>query len=208
MSDAGARTLIDRGGTFTDVVQIAADGQVHVRKIPSDQAIIGELTEGALTFGTIVATNALLERAGVETLLIVTSGFEDLIYIGDMTRPDLFDASRSHPAPLCERVVGITGRVTPNGAEVAPLELPQRIDLEDVQAVAVALVHAPPAHERAIERWLKCQRPDLYVALSHRIDPEVGYLARIHTTLVVSGRDPVLPRMSSVRGRTSIGGGA
>ena len=41
--------------------------------------------------GTTVATNALLERKGERTALLVTSGFKDLLYIGNQARPSIFD---------------------------------------------------------------------------------------------------------------------
>jgi N-methylhydantoinase A/oxoprolinase/acetone carboxylase beta subunit len=70
------RTFVDRGGTFTDVVHIAASGAVQIEKIPSDEAVVGKLAKGALVFGTTVATNALLEGKGAPCLLIVSEGFE------------------------------------------------------------------------------------------------------------------------------------
>jgi 5-oxoprolinase (ATP-hydrolysing) len=188
------RTFVDRGGTFTDVVVLPDGGPARVRKVPSDRARIGALAEGALTFGTTVATNALLEGAGVPTLLLVTAGFEDLPRIGAMARPDLFDPAAVAPTPPHVRVVGVRGRIGPDGAEVAPLVLPDDLDLDGVAAVAIALLHAPanPAHERALEAWLRGRAPDLHVAASHAIDPEVGYLDRIHTTAVDAAITPIL----------------
>ena len=72
-------TFIDRGGTFTDVVRCDPSGHWTLEKVPSDQAIIGNIASENLVFGTTVATNARLERAGVTTLLWVTEGFEDLV---------------------------------------------------------------------------------------------------------------------------------
>ena len=105
------RTCVDRGGTFTDVVHVAEDGSLSVAKVPSDAAVVGELARGPLTFGTTVATNALLERTGVRTALLVTRGFRDLIRIGDMTRPALFDPDAAWPEPLCSAVFEVDGRL-------------------------------------------------------------------------------------------------
>ena len=118
------KTWVDRGGTFTDVVQQHADGSVTFRKVPSDRAVVGDLAQGELTFGTTVATNALLEREVAPVLLIVTQGFEDLVAIGDMTRPSLFEPDAAWPEPLCARVLGVEGRLDPQGEEVEPLILP------------------------------------------------------------------------------------
>src|SRR5690606_21150772 len=115
----------------------------------SDRAVVGELARGALTFGTTVATNALLERRVAPTLLVVTAGFEDLVRIGDATRPELFDPEARWPEPVCRRVVGIEGRLDAEGNEIAPLALPDALPLDGIEAVAVVLLHAPrnPAHE-------------------------------------------------------------
>jgi 5-oxoprolinase (ATP-hydrolysing) len=177
-------------------VEQHSDGTVTVRKVPSDVAIVGQLAKGDLTFGTTVATNALLEGKGVPTLLVVTRGFGDLPWIGDGTRPRLFDADVRWPAPLCTKVVEVGGRIGADGAVV--LALPEEdlaalagLDLSDVASVAVVLVHSPlnPAHEQAVAR---CFAGRLPVSLGHRVSPEVGYLARIETALVDAAITPVL----------------
>ena len=94
------RTFVDRGGTFTDVVSVDSRGVARLKKIRSDRAVVGDLATGQLCFGTTVATNALLERTGVRTLLLVSRGFRDLLAIGDMTRPELFDADVRRPPTL------------------------------------------------------------------------------------------------------------
>ncbi|HMV68433.1 MAG TPA: hydantoinase/oxoprolinase N-terminal domain-containing protein, partial [Myxococcota bacterium] len=104
------RTHVDRGGTFTDVVRVH-DDRVEVLKVPSDRAVVGELARGELTFGTTVATNALLERRGARTLLLVTRGFGDLLRLRHMARPSLFDPDAAWPPPLAQRVVEVGGRV-------------------------------------------------------------------------------------------------
>ena len=103
---------IDRGGTFTDIVGCAPDGALHTHKLLSenptqypDAAVEGirrllRLAPGELIttervasvkMGTTVATNALLERKGERTLLVITSGFRDALRIATQARPRLFD---------------------------------------------------------------------------------------------------------------------
>ncbi|MGB0440342.1 MAG: hydantoinase/oxoprolinase N-terminal domain-containing protein, partial [Paracoccaceae bacterium] len=103
---------IDRGGTFTDIVCQDPDGSLRTRKLLSehpgrykDAAIQGirdllglahdapipRGQVGAVKMGTTVATNALLERKGDRTLLLITHGFGDLLRIGTQARPTLFD---------------------------------------------------------------------------------------------------------------------
>ena len=183
------RTFVDRGGTFTDVVVLDDDGSVSISKVPSDRAVVGELAQGELVFGTTVATNALLQRRGVRTLLVVTEGFGDLIHIGDMTRPSLFEAEVGWERPICDAVVEVSGRIASDGTVLEPLGLVD-IDTEGFEAVAVCLVnaHANPEHELALERHLD----GVHVALGHRVCPEVGYLARMETTLIDASITPVL----------------
>lgn len=182
-----ARTFVDRGGSFTDVV--VADAAVRLRKLPSDRAIAGELAEGPLTLGTTLATNALLEGRGVPTLLLVNEGFEDLLLLGDMSRRALFDPDAAWPVPAA-RVVGVRGRIDHRGVEIEPLRLPE-LDLAGIEAVAIALLFSPlnPAHERALAAALP---PGLFCALGHRASPELGYLARVETTWLDAAITPVL----------------
>ncbi|MCB9684339.1 MAG: hydantoinase B/oxoprolinase family protein [Alphaproteobacteria bacterium] len=187
-------TCVDRGGTFTDVVEIEPDGRCRIRKVRSDRAVVGELARGALRFGTTVATNALLERRIAPTLLVVTRGFADLPWIGDMTRPSLFRPEETRPPPLCTRVLEVDGRWGPDGVEFEPLVLPDAVDLDGIEAAAVVLLHGPrrPEHERAVADRLRALGLRGPVALGHEVCPELGYLARIETTLVQASVEPVL----------------
>lgn len=189
-------TCVDRGGTFTDVVIFRDTGPPEVRKVPSDRAVVGELAVGDLRFGTTVATNALLERTGVRVLLLTTAGLGDLAALGDMTRPALFDPDAGRPPPLLHRVQQVTERMAADGTVAEPMQVPTRFQVAEVQAVAVVLRHsvANPAHERALAEAVRAAHPDLYVTMSHQVDPEVGLLPRLHTTLVDASITPVLRR--------------
>ncbi len=174
------------------MVVVTGDGHVRCTKVPSDRAVVGVLAgDTRLTFGTTVATNALLERRVARTLLLVTEGFEDLPWVGDMRRPDLFDADSRWPEPLLTRVVGVGGRMSAAGEEVEPLRIPQLL-LDDVDSVAIALLHGPtnPAHELALAAL--CRAAGKHVAVGHRCVPELGYLARIETTVVDAAVTPIL----------------
>jgi 5-oxoprolinase (ATP-hydrolysing) len=188
------RTFVDRGGTFTDVLTWLDDGQVHIRKVPSDRAVVGELAEGELIFGTTVATNALLERTGARTLLLVTRGFADLIHIGDGSRPALFRPEAEWPAPLCDRVCEVDGRLAADGTPLTPLAWPAELDFDDVDSVAIVLLHSGlnPTHELELATLIRARRPELFISLGHQVSPEVGYLARIETTLVDAAITPAL----------------
>ncbi|MEC7242290.1 MAG: hydantoinase B/oxoprolinase family protein [Myxococcota bacterium] len=195
-SPKATRTFVDRGGTFTDVVRFLPDGRVAVEKHRSDQAVVGRLAEGELVFGTTVATNALLEGTGVPCLLIVSQGFRDLVHIGDMTRPSLFDALECWPDPLCLEVWEIPGRMSVEGTELealpdASLQALRGADYSRFEAVAVALLHSNrnPEHEQKVA---SCLSGSLHVALGHQLSPAVDYLARIETTVLDAAISPIL----------------
>ena len=133
------RFWIDRGGTFTDVVARTPEGQLKVHKLLSenpsryaDAAVhaIGALmaesgAPGAvrdLKMGTTVATNALLERQGEPTLLVVNRGYADALKIGYQNRPDLFALNISRPPPLYAEVLEADGRIDAAGRELAPVD--------------------------------------------------------------------------------------
>lgn len=187
-------TYADRGGTFTDVVVVDDLGAASVRKLPSDRAVLGDLAEGRLVFGTTVATNAVLTGNTVPVLLIVAEGLADLPRIGDMTRPALFDPDEAPRPPLWTRIVAVRGRLDARGVEVEPLILPPAWPLDGIAAVAIALPHSGrnPAHEQAVAAAVLAERPDLYVSMGHRLAPGVGLLARIETALLDAAVTPVL----------------
>ena len=124
---------IDRGGTFTDVLGRSPEGKLTALKLLSESPDYADAaSEGvrrlaagapvsAVKMGTTVATNALLERKGERTLFLVTAGFEDLLVIGDQTRPDIFALDLRRPAPLYDRVVGVKERLDPEGQVLTPL---------------------------------------------------------------------------------------
>src|SRR5476649_2098799 len=128
---------IDRGGTFTDVVGRRPDGSLTAHKLLSenpeayaDAAVQGirDLLGlksgepippgrvGAVKMGTTVATNALLERKGDRTLLLITKGFRDALKIGYQARPKIFACQIIKPDLVYERVVEVDERVRADGA--------------------------------------------------------------------------------------------
>ena len=129
---------IDRGGTFTDIVACTPDGRILSSKLLSDnpEHYPDATVEGirrmldlkpddpipaekvaSVKLGTTVATNALLERKGERTVLVITRGLADALKIGTQQRPRLFDLKIVLPEPLYERVVEIDGRFSAEGEE-------------------------------------------------------------------------------------------
>ena len=203
-----ARLAIDIGGTFTDVV-LDHDGATHSIKVlttpanPADGFMIGvrELlaTTGTepgevslIIHGTTLATNALIERKGARTALIVTEGHRDSLEIGTESRFDQYDISADRLAPLVPRELRlpVRERVDFRGQVLTPLDegsLDKAIGVlerEGVQSVAVGLLHAyaNPAHEQRIAEVIGRRLPKVALSLGSEVCPEIREYERQSTT--------------------------
>ncbi|MFI6558468.1 hydantoinase B/oxoprolinase family protein [Streptomyces griseus] len=213
---------IDRGGTFTDVVGRRPDGRLITRKLLShdpdrydDAAVAGirlllGLNPGepvpadrvaAVRMGTTVATNALLERRGEPTVLLITEGFRDALRIAYQNRPRLFDRHIVLPESVHERVIEVPERVDAHGRTVRSLELdPVREQLraahaDGLRSAAVVLMHGyrHPAHERAVAEAAR-EAGFTQVSSSHEVSPLIRLVPRGDTTVVDAYLSPVLRR--------------
>jgi 5-oxoprolinase (ATP-hydrolysing) len=213
---------IDRGGTFTDVVAVRPNGEIETLKLLSedpdryDDAAAEALArllrrwqrEGhavapleAIKMGTTVATNALLERKGAPTALIVTRGFADCIAIGYQNRPDIFALNIRKPPVLYSRVIEIEERIGADGKVLAGLDesslrnVLQQCVADGIESVAICLMHGYkyPAHEKrvaAIARGVGFE----HVSVSQEIEPVIKFISRAETTLADAYLTPVLNR--------------
>ncbi|HET8974275.1 MAG TPA: hydantoinase B/oxoprolinase family protein [Pseudolabrys sp.] len=213
---------IDRGGTFTDVVGRRPDGSLVAHKLLSenpeaysDAAVQGirDLLGlkpgeaipagrvGAVKMGTTVATNALLERKGERTALLITRGFRDALKIGYQARPKIFARHIIKPDMLYERVVEIDERVRADGAvEREPDLTAVRADLNAVMAdgiktVAIVFMHAYryPDHERKVAALAR-DMGFAQVSVSHEVSPLIKLVGRGDTTVVDAYLSPILRR--------------
>ncbi|HEY7247609.1 MAG TPA: hydantoinase B/oxoprolinase family protein [Xanthobacteraceae bacterium] len=211
---------IDRGGTFTDVIGRRPDNTLIAHKLLSehprayqDAAVQGirdllgvapgepipEGAVGSVKMGTTVATNALLQRNGERTLLLITKGFRDALKIGYQARPRIFARHIVKPEMLYERVVEVDERVRADGTveqapELGPLRDALSAALTDgLSAVAIVLMHAYryPEHERevaALARELGFPQ----VSVSHEISPLIKLVGRGDTTVVDAYLSPII----------------
>ncbi len=214
-SGSGWRFWIDRGGTFTDCIGRDPQGRVHVVKLLSSDAAplrgirrLLKLSDDApipggssVRMGTTLATNALLERAGAATGLVISRGFGDLLEIGDQARPELFALAIRKQAPLTREVLEVDARVTPTGELLArPDAGALRQGLLDmlsrgVQSLAVAVLHAYTPAGAALERELGALATALgfsHVTLSHEVADGQGLLARVETAVTDAYLTPPL----------------
>ena len=193
---------IDRGGTFTDIVAQRPEGDLVVHKLLSEnprryrdaplQGIRDLLGIGAdepipaeqiaaVKMGTTVATNALLERHGEPTLLVITAGFKDALRIGYQNRPDIFARHIQLPEMLYRQVIEVKERLSAQGEVLIPLgaeeeerllEELRRAHGQGLRACAVVLMHGYryPDHEQrvaALARRAGFQQ----VSISHQVSP-------------------------------------
>jgi 5-oxoprolinase (ATP-hydrolysing) len=218
----GWQFWIDRGGTFTDIVARAPDGTLSTHKLLSqnpgryrDAAIAGIKTVlsmplearippgvvEAVKMGTTVATNALLERQGERTLLVVNRGFADALRIGNQTRPRLFDLDIRLPSMLYERVVEIGGRVGIDGSEIETLDEAgagqafTEARAAGISACAIVLMHAWkfPKHERRLAALARAVG-FTQVSASHQVSALLRLIPRGDTTVVDAYLSPILRR--------------
>ncbi len=212
---AGWHFWIDRGGTFTDVVARGPDGREAVRKLLSEnpgryadaaveaiRAILAEhgATEiASIRMGTTVATNALLERKGAPTVLVVTEGFGDLLEIGNQARPDIFALNIVKPEQLQAWVIEARERVTAEGEVLTPLDETRiKVDLQaardaGIKSCAVSCLHgwAYPAHERRIAAIAR-EVGFADVSVSSEVSGLTRYVSRTDTTVADAYLTPVL----------------
>ena len=155
----------------------------------------------AVKMGTTVATNALLERKGERTLLVVNRGFADALRIGNQARPRLFDLALTLPTMLYESVLEITGRVGVDGEEIERLdEAAARHELaaahaEGITACAIVLMHAwkYPEHEQRLAAIAR-EAGFTQVSASHAVSPLLRLVPRGDTTVVDAYLSPILRR--------------
>jgi len=148
-----------------------------------------------MRLGTTKGTNALLERKGAKTLLVVTKGFKDLLYIGNQQRPSLFQLDIPQPRVLYSDVIEIEERLDHNGNMIEELNLPtcDFIASHDFESVAISLLHSyrNNAHESAVVSAFK-QNGANYVSASVNLFPFSHYLRRTQTVVVNAYLEPVL----------------
>ncbi len=217
----GWQFWIDRGGTFTDIVARRPDGQLVIHKllsenperytdapvqgirdilgIPVDAPIPSEQIT-VLKMGTTVATNALLERKGDRTVLVITKGFQDALRIGYQNRPDIFARQIVLPEILYERVVEVEERYTAQGEELIPVDINVRSALQaayddGICSCAIVLMHAYryPDHEKEVTRIAK-NIGFTQVSVSHQVSPLMKLVSRGDTTVVDAYLSPILRR--------------
>jgi len=213
---------IDRGGTFTDIVARQPNGDLLTHKLLSENPeqyqdaaikgirhLLGLKKEeplpshkiSAVKMGTTVATNALLERQGEDTLLLITKGFADALRIGYQTRPDLFALDITLAEMLYKKVIEVNERLNAQGDTLIELDIEKTsADLqntydEGLRSIAIVLMHSYryPQHEQQLYEIAKTIG-FTQISVSHKISPLMKLVSRGDTTVVDAYLSPILRR--------------
>lgn len=206
-----ARLSVDIGGTFTDLVLLRSDGVMFVAKVSStpnapEEAVITGMTEvltaAAITawsltevlHGTTVGSNTLLQKQGAHCGLITTKGFRDVLEIGRLRTPGMFDLTWDKPEPLIARRYRceVDERVLADGKVLRPLDVGDVLRAgaflagEGIESVAICFLNSykNPAHERAATDAFAAAFPRIAVTASVDVLPETGEYERTSTVAV------------------------
>src|SRR4051812_41071113 len=218
------RIGIDTGGTFTDVVAVdEISGELAVTKTPStptDPAVgfmsavhkvLADLDLGgdsvtAVSHGTTVATNKLLEGKVENLGFITTEGYGFMLEIARQSVPDGYGNSYFWVKPdrivPAHRVKTVGGRLAVEGSEIRPFAHQRAVDVarwfrdQGINTIGVCFLHSyvDDSHERAMRDVLAREHPDAVVSISSEVLREYREYERSVTTLVDAAVKPNIRR--------------
>ncbi len=215
-----ARLAVDIGGTFTDIaLEIGAqrittkvlttsrapeDGVLAGIAKVLDEGGIGAADVGIIIHGTTLATNALIERKGAKTALVVTEGFRDSVEMAYENRFEQYDVNVDRPRPLVPRYLRlpVRERLTAAGEALVPLDEQSVRDLAPIlrenaiESIALGLIHsyANPTHEQRVAEILREELPGVPISLSSEVCPEIREYERQSTTCANAYVQPLIGR--------------
>jgi N-methylhydantoinase A len=201
-----ARLAADIGGTFTDVASFdEATGRLRLGKaLSTPERLVDGISQGVrkadarfadaalFLHGSTIAINALLERKGARTALLITEGFRDIYEIGRINRPDAYNLFFRKHVPLIERALRfeVRERITAEGEIIVPLDkagvhaICSHLKELKIEAVAILFLHcyANAMHENAAKKIVQQHLPDAFVTASHELSQEYREFERCSTT--------------------------
>jgi N-methylhydantoinase A len=218
MSGHKIRLAADIGGTFTDLALALPDGIATAKHLTTPQApelgVLSGVREllaqtgvsasdiEVMVHGTTLATNALIERRGAKTALVVTAGLRDSVEMAQENRFAQYDISSNRPKPLVPRYLRweVEERLNWRGEVLTELDedsvraLLPRIRAEGIESLAIGLIHAyaNPAHERQVADIIRAEFPNLSLSLASEVCPEVREYERQSTTCANAYVQPVM----------------
>ena len=210
---------VDIGGTFTDVVLRHSSGVLTVDKVLTTHhdllegffagvanvmkaaQVTAREVDGVVVHATTIVTNALIERTGRPTALLVTEGFRDVLYIRNEHRYEMYDPQIEFPDPLvpAELTFGVAERVradgtllrTPDEKQVA--QLAAELKAKGVASLAICFLnsYANPDNERAVGRQLAALLPEVFITLSSEVAPQIREYPRASTAAINAYAMPI-----------------
>jgi 5-oxoprolinase (ATP-hydrolysing) len=152
-----------------------------------------------MKLGSTRGTNALLERKGTRTALIITKGFKDLLLIGTQQRSDLFALEIIKEKPLYETVIEVDERIEADGnilralSEAAIDKIITLVKKSKCESIAIALLNSykNPVHEKLIKDHL-LNHGLSFVTASHEVSGQIKILPRAETSVVNAYLDPII----------------
>ncbi len=152
-----------------------------------------------MKLGSTRGTNALLEKKGARTALLITKGFEDLLKIGTQQRPNLFTLHIEKNPPLNEISIGIDERIDKDGNVLVPFHIKsldrviQKLKKKKIDSVAIALINSykNPKHEILVKKKLQ-QAGFRFVVTSHELSSQIKILPRAETTVADAYLSPII----------------
>ena len=219
-SQARYRVGVDIGGTFTDLA-LAGGGRTFTSKVlttPSapeegvmqgleqalGRAAIDPADVEVVIHGTTLATNAIIERKGAKTALVVTEGFRDSVEMAYENRFEQYDINVQKPAPLVPRYlrVPVRERMDALGRVLLPPDpatieaMIERLTREEVESIAIGFVHgyANPAHEELVAERLREVFPNTWLTLSSDVCAEIREYERLSTACANAYVQPLMAR--------------
>ena len=219
-STSRCRIAVDIGGTFTDVALETQTNQYTAKTLTTkpkpeegvvsgvldvlEQSKIDAAEVESLIYGTTLATNLLIERAGSPVALLTTKGFRDSIEMRNENRFEQYDVNIELPTPLVPRAMryGITERITATGDVLFPLDEKQvrlcvpKLANAGVRSIAVGFLHSyrNSAHEERVREILLEEAPNMEVTLSSEVSPEMREFERISTACANAYVQPLMSR--------------
>ena len=210
---------VDIGGTFTDVVLRDGSGGTWVDKtlttpesldigffrvvdsVLGKAGIGSEAVTDVVVHATTVVTNAVIERKGPLTALLVTEGFRDVLTIRDEHRYEMFDPQIEFPEQLVSRdmSIGVPERVLATGEVLTPLdEAKAAVIVDELKAkgavsIAIAFLNAylNSTNERAMREIVQARAPGMYVSISSEVAPQIREYPRTSTTVMNAYTAPI-----------------
>ncbi len=218
MRSPAPRLAADIGGTFTDVVLDTGERSYTAKVLTTHEAPAAGVLDGvgrvlqeaqvapaevsAFIHGTTLAANAIIERRGARTALLVTRGHRDALETGYENRFDQYDISLSRPKPLVPRQLRwpVSERIASSGRVLKPLDegdvslLLERFRVECIESVAIGFINSyvNPAHEERVAELLRAAMPDLWVSLSSKVSPQVREYDRLSTAAANAYVQPLM----------------